>query len=291
MIATSQDGSRTIKLTIAYDGSEFHGWQIQSGQQTVQGVLTDALQRLTQHATAVHGAGLTDAGVHAWGQVAHFQTHASLSPAEFNRALNALLPESIRIRDVDEVSADFHSRWSARRKTYVYRIYRGRVMPPFVSRYMLHYPYPLDFTAMASAARLFQGEHDFSSFAGSSGDAQIDRQRTMIRGIDCSEFVMPPSASQTVDVSRPQSIAAAVHDMPRLHMQAATPMDDEWIYIVSGRSFLRSMVRKIVGTLIEVGRGRLQPEDIPRLLDLRDPSCSGPTAAPHGLCLLCVEYD
>src|SRR5713101_1088012 len=141
-----------IKLTLAYDGSDFHGWQVQRGQPTIQVALTDVVRKLTGEKLTVHGAGRTDAGVHAAGQVAHFKTHSELTPAEFERAFNALLPPAIRVLAAEEVGPEFHARWQAQAKTYHYRIYRGRVVPPFEWRYVLHYPYPLDLPAMAAAA-------------------------------------------------------------------------------------------------------------------------------------------
>src|SRR5271154_6774789 len=144
---------RNIKLTIAYDGSEFHGWQLQPGVPTIHGSLIDAACKITQEKILIHGASRTDTGVHALGQVAHFKTHSALSATEFQRALNALLPPAIRIVAAEEVGPTFHSRWFAQAKTYRYRIYRGRVLPPFDYGRVLHYPWPLDEDAMAAAAR------------------------------------------------------------------------------------------------------------------------------------------
>jgi tRNA pseudouridine38-40 synthase len=159
----------------------------------------------------------------------------------------------------EEVGHDFHSRWLAQGKTYRYRIYRGRVLPPFDYRRALHYPWPLDEAAMSAAARLFEGEHDFTSFAASSGSEEDDQDRNMLRVIYSSEFARDPGG-------------------------------EELVYTVRGQSFLRYMVRKMLGTLIEVGRGRLTAEDIPRLFELRDRSRSGPTVPPEGLYLVALEY-
>ena len=250
---------RNIKLTISYDGAGFHGWQYQPGVATIQGALNDAARKITQEKIVVHGASRTDAGVHALGQVAHFKTQSGLSALEFQRALNALLPPAIRIVAAEELGHDFHARWAARGKTYRYRIYRGRVLSPFEYGRALHYPWPLDEERMAEAARLFEGEHDFSSFAASSGSEDDDRDRDMLRVIYSSEIVRDPHG-------------------------------EEIAYVVRGRSFLRYMVRKIVGTLIEVGKGRLAPQDIPPLFELRDRSRSGPTVPPEGLYLVSLEY-
>lgn len=207
----------------------------------------------------MHGASRTDAGVHALGQVAHFKTRSALSAVEFQRALNALLPPSIRIVAAEEMGAEFHARWLAQGKTYRYRIYRGQVLPPFEYHRMLHYPWPLDEPAMAEAARMFESEHDFSSFAASSGSEEDDRDRNMIRVLHSSEIVREPDR-------------------------------EEIAYVVRGQSFLRYMVRKIVGTLIEVGKGRLTPADIPEIFESRDRSRSGPTVPPEGLYLVSLEF-
>jgi tRNA pseudouridine38-40 synthase len=250
---------RNIKLTISYDGANFHGWQIQPGLPTIQRSLNDAARTITQENIVVHGASRTDSGVHALGQVAHFKTLSGVPVAEFQRALNALLPPAIRIVEAEEVGPEFHSRWLARAKTYRYRIYRGRVLPPFDYGRALHYPWPLDEDAMAVAARQFEGEHDFTSFAASSGSEEDDGGRNMVRLIHSSEMIRPA-------------------------------VGEEIEYRVRGRSFLRYMVRKIVGTLIEVGKGRLAVSDIPRIFEMRDRSSSGPTVPPEGLYLVSLEY-
>ncbi|HUI74113.1 MAG TPA: tRNA pseudouridine(38-40) synthase TruA, partial [Candidatus Acidoferrum sp.] len=251
---------RHFKLTIAYDGTDYHGWQIQAGKPTVQGEIVSVLRRLTQDATVLHGAGRTDAGVHALGQVASFHTQSGLSAEEFQRALNALLPPAIRISGSEEVGPDFHARWSARAKTYRYRLYRGRVVPPAIWRYVLHYPFPLDEEKMSDAARRFTGVHDFASFAASTGSEDDDKERSTVREMFSTEL-------------------------------SRSPDNEELIFTVRGRSFLRYMVRKMVGTLLDVGRGRLAPDDIDRLYELRDRSKSGPTVPPQGLWMVCVEHE
>src|ERR1700687_4255742 len=135
---------RNIKLIVAYDGTDFHGWQMQKGSPTIQGELIDVAAKLTQENIFLFGSGRTDAGVHALGQVAHFKTQSGLAPGEFQRAFNALLPPAIRVVHCEEESPSFHARFQAQAKTYHYRIFRGRIVPPFDHRYVLHYPYPLD---------------------------------------------------------------------------------------------------------------------------------------------------
>ncbi|MFZ0635606.1 MAG: tRNA pseudouridine(38-40) synthase TruA [Candidatus Acidiferrales bacterium] len=274
---------RNFKLTIAYDGADFHGWQLQPGLPTIQGAIAEAARKITQEKVFIHGASRTDAGVHALGQVAHFRTHSGLGADEFRRALNALLPPQIRIMAAEEVGPDFHSRWQSLGKTYRYRVFRGRVLPPFEYRRVLHYPWPLDEAAMAEAARLFEGTHDFSSFAASSGSEDDDKDRDMAREIYRSEIVRGVYApfGQSVEGG-----AADANPLDRDVSEAAYELE----YIVHGKSFLRYMVRKIVGTLIDVGKGKLEPADIPAIFDLKDRSRSGPTVPPDGLYLVSLEF-
>ncbi len=296
---------RNIRLTIAYDGTDFHGWQIQPNRPTVQGALVEVANRLTSERVFLFGAGRTDAGVHALGQTATFKTRSALSPQEFLRAFNALLPPSIRVLGCEEESPDFHPRWQALEKTYEYRIYRGRIVPPFDQRYVLHYPFPLDEDAMARAAPLFEGEHDFTAFAGAEGDEEEGRQRTPVReilsahiGRICRQNIwsekfaavshapvgarhaVPLRAATTADHSAP---------IPTTSLEPV-PIGEELVFTVRGRSFLRFMVRKMVGTLLEIGRGRLSPDDILLQFEKRDRSAVGPTAPPQGLFLVAVEY-
>lgn len=251
---------RHFKLTIAYDGTDFHGWQMQGSRPTIQGEIVNVLQRVTQEKIFLHGAGRTDAGVHALGQVASFKTQSALSAQEFQRALNALLPPVIRIIGAEEVGPDFHARWSALRKTYRYRLYRGKVVPPGLWRYVLHYPFQLDELAMRDAAARFVGTHDFTAFAASADSEDEERERSTEREIYSAEL-------------------------------ARTPDNEELVFTVSGRSFLRYMVRKMVGTLLEVGRGRLKPEDIDRLYESKDRSKAGPTVPPQGLVMVEVQHQ
>jgi tRNA pseudouridine38-40 synthase len=251
---------RYFKLTIAYDGTDFHGWQIQKNKPTVQGEIVSVLRRLTQEDTQLLGAGRTDAGVHALGQVGSFRTQSALSALEFHRALNALLPPTIRIVAVEEMGPDFNARWSAKGKIYRYRIYRGKVVPPMLWRYVLHYPFPLDEDAMRDAAARFVGMHDFTSFAASTGSEDDDKERNMQREIFSTEL-------------------------------KRTDDGEELWFTVHGRSFLRYMVRKMVGTLLEVGRGKLGPADIDKLYELKDRSKSGPTVPPQGLFMVMVDHD
>ncbi|MFZ0037409.1 MAG: tRNA pseudouridine(38-40) synthase TruA [Candidatus Acidiferrales bacterium] len=274
---------QNIKLTIAYDGADFHGWQIQPGLATIQGTLADAARKITQEKIFVYGASRTDAGVHSLGQVAHFKTHSNLTADEFRRALNAVMPPQIRIMTAEEVGPDFHSRWQSLSKTYRYRIFRGRVLPPFEYRRILHYPWPLDEQAMAEGARFFEGTHDFTSFAASSGSEEDDKDRDTMREIYRSEIISHPYAAFGSNLAASEQegtpFEPGANEAPR-----------EIHYEVHGKSFLRYMVRKIVGTLLEIGKGKMKPADIPAILEMKDRSRSGPTVGPEGLYLVSLEY-
>ena len=251
---------RRLRFEVAYDGTDFHGWQIQKNKPTIQGEIVGILRRLTQENITLHGAGRTDAGVHALGQIASFRTQSVLSAQEFQRALNAILPPTIRILQAEETGPQFNARWSAHGKIYRYRIYRGKVVPPMLHRYVLHYPFPLDEAAMCEAAGHFVGRHDFSSFAASTGSEEEDEDRAMEREVYAAELVRSPD-------------------------------NEELIFTIHGRSFLRYMVRKIVGTLLDVGRGKLIPGDIERLFALKDRSKSGPTVPSQGLTMVEVHLE
>ncbi len=293
---------RNIKLVLAYDGTEYCGWQVQPGRATVQGTVRQALEKITQQPVVLQGAGRTDAGVHAWGQAANFHTDSRLSPEELARALNALLPPSVRIRRAEEAAPDFDARRSATAKTYLYRIDRAPVLSPFVNRYVLHEPHPLDFGAMAAAAQAFIGEHDFAAFAASSGSEETDQDRITTRTVFNSEMIRAGRAwiseaaragwcpAQLREELRPGQEPGEENASSPLEDGGFLPGPDEWVYVIRGRSFLRHMVRKIAGTILEAGRGRLHPDDVARILCLRDPTRSGPTAPARGLCLMSVEY-
>jgi tRNA pseudouridine38-40 synthase len=193
----------------------------------------------------------------------------------------------------EEVALDFHSRFQATAKTYQYRISRGSVLSPFDRQYVLHDPFPLDLEAMRGAARLFEGTHDFSSFAASSGDEETDLSRLLTREIYSSQFYLKRESHfrregflKALSSSETLSECCA----GRTTEEATETESPELIYVVRGKSFLRNMVRKIVGTLLEVGRGKLRPADIPKLIEMRDRSKSGFTAPPQGLYLVSVEY-
>lgn len=249
---------RNLKLILSYDGSEFSGWQVQPDAPTIQGTLSTAIRRLTGEKVLPHGSGRTDAGVHALAQVATFSTQSPIPAENLVKALNDILPAPIRVLEATEVPAEFHARKSAQAKTYRYRIYRAPICPPFLARYVWHFPYPLDEDAMACAAKLIIGEHDFTSFAA------VDPER----GLENEEV----SNVRTIFWSRWER------------------QEEELIYTVRGSGFLHHMVRNLVGTFIRVGKGNLKPEEIRQILEARDRSAAGATAPASGLCLVSVEY-
>jgi len=249
---------RNLKVTLTYDGAEFSGWQVQPDAATVQGTLASAIGRITGEKVLPQGSGRTDAGVHALAQVVTFVTESSVPTENFVKALNDILPASVRVLEVTEATPQFHARHSARAKTYRYRIHRGAICPPFLARYTWHYPYPLDEQAMAQAAPRVVGEHDFTSFAA------VDPER----GRD--QKPMP--------------------NVRRIFSSAWERTGEELVYTVRGSGFLHHMVRNLVGTFILVGRGTLQGEDVTRILEARNRSAAGATAPASGLYLVDVEY-
>ena len=243
---------RNLKLTLSYDGTEFHGWQIQPQLPTVQGELQETLRKLFNHDVQVTGSGRTDAGVHAHGQVASVETMRKIDPDAVLRGANALLPPAIRVLAVEEVSPEFHARRSARSKTYEYRIWRNPIVSPFHSRYVYAFRYPLDEKAIDRGTTCFLGTHDFTSFCATATEVE-DRTRT-------------------------------------IYQASWTRSEPEWVFRIRGNGFLQYMVRTIAGTLIEIGQGRLDAEQIPRIFEVRDRRLAGPSLPAHGLHLISVEY-
>lgn len=262
---------RNLKLILSYDGAEYAGWQVQPDKATVQGTLASAIGRLTGENVLPQGSGRTDAGVHALAQVATFATNSTIPIANWLKALNDILPASLRVLEASEAEPDFHARKSARAKTYRYRIYRGAICPPFLARYVWHYPYPLEEAAMATAAALVVGEHDFTSFAA------VDPER-----------VERMSAAEQED-SQPQR-QGAPHNTRTIFFSAWAREGMEFVYAIRGNGFLHHMVRNLVGTFLLVGKGTLTPEDVGRILAARNRSAAGPTAPATGLYLVNVEY-
>jgi tRNA pseudouridine38-40 synthase len=252
-----------LRLILSYDGTEFAGWQVQPGQPTVQGALASAIGRLTGENVLPQGSGRTDAGVHALAQVASFATASAIPAENWMRALNDILPASIRVLEVSEAAPEFHARKSARAKTYRYRIHRGAICPPFLARYVWHYPYPLEDRAMVAAAELVVGQHDFTSFAA------VDPER-----------VERMAAEENVHTTNIRTI----------YSSNWIREGEELVYTVRGNGFLHHMVRNLVGTFLLVGKGTVTLEDLRRILEARERTAAGPTASASGLYLVEVEY-
>ena len=250
--------ARNLKLTLAYDGHDFAGWQVQPDQVSVQGTLVSAFEHLTGEKILPQGSGRTDAGVHALAQTASVTIESPIPATNLAAALNNMLPQSIRVLAVEEMPPDFHARRSAVAKTYRYRIYRGAICSPFQARYVYHHPYPLNESRMVEAASLVEGEHDFTSFAA----------------------VDPESRKEGLTVNNVRTIFRSTWQR----------QDEEFIYTVRGNGFLHHMVRNLVGTFLMVGKGSLQVADVRRILDLRNRSAAAATAPSSGLFLVSVEY-
>lgn len=257
---------RNIRLLLAFDGTAYHGWQRQSSDPTIQGEIEACLARMTGTAVTLHGAGRTDAGVHALGMVANFRTGTDIPCSGLVRGLNSMLAPDIRILDAIEAPSAFHSRFSACGKTYAYSLCTAPIQLPTRRLYATHVPRPLAAEQIRAALARIIGTHDFSSFEGTGSrdrdlDAQDDDRRGAIRTLYHAEFL-------------------------RL---AAQP--DGWVFRFTGDGFLRHMVRNLVGTLLLVGRGKLTPENFADILARRDRTLAGATAPAHGLALEQVHYE
>jgi tRNA pseudouridine38-40 synthase len=276
---------QTWKVVLSYDGTDYRGWQVQPGEPTIQGDLQAALGRVVGEAPLPQGSGRTDAGVHALAQVASFALRAPIPPESLKRALNRALAPAIRVTDARTVRSAFHARHSTVAKTYEYRVYLERPphspdktidCPPFLARCVYCYPWPLDFEALQAAARLFLGTHDFLSFAATDPDtaARSGRNPTCT-GFDEDETGQPGAV---------RTIFASCWER-RLVEDAVL-----FVYRVRGSGFLHHMVRNLVGTMLDVGRGYHRPDDIPAMLAARSRAAAGPTAPAAGLFLHSVEY-
>lgn len=250
---------RTIKLLLAYDGTDFHGWQLQPDAPTIQGEIEKHLATIHEQHIVVHGAGRTDAGVHAVGMVAHFHTEKTLSSQAFQQALNSMLPTSIRVLEASEVDDSFHSRFSAISKTYTYSIFNGDMLLPHKRLYTLHVRPQLDFAVMKTCLKSIEGTHDFSSFeAAGSRDQQTRDLKGSTRTIYRAEIE---------------------HHNEGFHT-----------FVLTGSGFLRHMVRNIVGTTLEAGLGRRSVSSFTDALLAKNRSASGSTAPAHGLTLTKIDY-
>ena len=247
-----------FRLLVQYDGTDFHGWQIQSRLRTVQGELTRVLSLLDDHDVHVHGSGRTDAGVHAEGQVANVQLARDIAPDKLRNAINGNLTADVRVLSVDIVPDDFHARYSAKSKTYCYRLVHGQVRSPFWARYAYQESRPLDIERMRMVARMFVGEHDWTAFSAADSDSE-----SRVRNVSQLE------------------ISSRYDERGHCDLIELT---------VSANGFLRYMVRSIVGTLLAVGRGEINESTVQRAIEEGKRSLAGATAPSHGLTLINVEY-
>jgi tRNA pseudouridine38-40 synthase len=252
--AQQNDQFRNLRLVLQYDGTDFHGWQIQPSLPTVQGTLTHAISRITREPAQVYGSGRTDAGVHALAQVCNFNTCSPIPLGSLQKALNSLLPPSIRVLEIEEAGRAFHARRDAVLKHYCYRILASKWCTPFDYRFVYHHPRPLDFSAMSEAAHRVIGEHDFSSFCDSDADVESKVRRV------ASSFFVFDSKRDLIE------------------------------YNVCANGFLHHMVRNLVGTFLDVGKGRLAVSTMEAILNAKNRSIAGPTAPAKGLFLVSVSY-
>jgi tRNA pseudouridine38-40 synthase len=260
--------NRTLRIILEYDGTDYVGWQRQAEGVSIQGLLEDALAAFEEGPVTVFGAGRTDAGVHALGQVASVRTRAAHDVATLQRALNAVLPADVRILAIADAAPDFHARFDAVSKTYEYRIVNAPFASAFLHRYAWHVPGRLDVEAMREGAAALRGTHDFAAFQSSGGEAATT-ERTILSIALESECVTPQlSVDPTSDLTH-------------------RPL----VLRVTGDGFLRHMVRAIAGTLVDVGLGRWPPSEVARIVESRDRGRAGRAAPPCGLFLVEVCYD
>ena len=252
---------RNIKLILQYEGANYAGWQVQNNAATVQEEVEKALATILQEKVRAAGAGRTDAGVHALGQVASFKTASAIELERLSQSLNGILPPDIRVKSVSEAADDFVPR-SAREKTYRYAIACGKHLSPFQRRFAWHVREPLAFDAMRAAAARLVGEHDFSSFTAAGGGKKEHTRK--VHGIEFG---------------------------PGGIVSACDGESDVYHFDITANGFLYKMVRNIIGTLVEIGRGKIAAEEMPEIIKAKDRARAGPTAPAHGLCLVSVRYD
>ncbi|MGP8252210.1 MAG: tRNA pseudouridine(38-40) synthase TruA [Terracidiphilus sp.] len=266
----SGDGRRNFRLTLAYDGTRFHGWQVQPGLPTIQGELQAALGRVTGESPLPQGSGRTDTGVHALAQEASFQLAAPIPAENLLRALNRTLPGAIRVMAAQVVPYPFHARHSALAKSYEYRIFRGEICPPWVYPFVYCYSKRLNFNDLAGAADVFTGEHDFTSFAAKDPDLAAREEI--------------PEEDEELTATNIRTVFSSAWERQQ------NDAGELWVYRVRGNGFLHRMVRNLVGAMIDVGRGYTTVERLKEILEERSRSKAGPTAPASGLFLTSVEY-
>jgi tRNA pseudouridine38-40 synthase len=291
----SRELNRTVKLTVSYDGTRFVGWQRQAAGESIQGLLEEALARFEGAPVTVHGAGRTDAGVHALGQVASVQLTCTHPADALLRGLNAFLPPEVRVNAVEDAPPGFHARFSARSKTYRYVICTAPIVSPFERAYVWHVPEPLDVAAMQAAAAALVGTFDFAAF-GSAGSQTRDTARrsgNQRRRAVSSDQRWHERDTDAPDVPGSRNNVGRVPIMTRTITRSVVECrdaDGTVAYEVTGTGFLRHMVRAIVGTLVEIGRGWRPPSSMASLVAARARADAGATAPAHGLFLVRVDY-
>jgi len=292
---------RNLKITLSYDGSEFRGWQIQPGLPTVQGVLANCLGRITSEKVLPQGCGRTDAGVHALAQVASVSLESPIPEWNLLVALNDVLPPSIRVTGVERVEDSFHARHSATAKTYRYRIYRETICPPFLARYVCHDPHPMDEDAMILASEHIVGRFDFTSFAASDPERSVrlgarlrsPRTERARSGVVEQELTDVTTGGADLDADEEDAsdhLTIKQGNVRTIHSSLWARTPEEFSYTVRGNGFLHHMVRNLVGTFLQVGKGSLKPDEIPVILAAKNRSAAGRTAPACGLYLVSVEY-
>jgi tRNA pseudouridine38-40 synthase len=272
---------QTWKLTVAYDGTGFSGWQIQPGEKTVQGELQGALGRVTGERPLPQGSGRTDAGVHALGQVASFELAAAIPADNLQRALNRTLPAAIRVVEAKRVQSGFHARHSTVAKSYEYRVCQDRICPPFLAPYVHACTWPMNLEALHEAAQQFLGEHDFLSFAATDPDlaARKGDRAQLADGEDAD-------GEEATGLGKGSVRRVFSSQWNRVESESGRLL----IYSIRGNGFLHHMVRNLVGTMLDVGRGKTSSSEIPAVLAARVRAAAGPTAPAQGLFLKSVEY-
>ena len=277
---------RRVMLTVAYDGTAYCGWQLQPGKETIESVLNRCLSELMGEKVEVIGASRTDSGVHALGNVAVFDTDSRIPADKMSYALNRSLPEDIRVRRSEEVSPEFHPRYCDSRKTYEYRIYCAPFPQPTKRLYAYYTYVPLDIDLMSQAARHLIGTHDFKSFC--SAGAQVE---TTVRRIDSIEVWEEYERNGKACVSGETGNGDGIAGYEHKESGSKNDKGREIVIRVTGGGFLYNMVRIIAGTLMEVGRGHIAPEEMVRILEAKKRREAGPTAPACGLTLVGIEYD
>lgn len=252
---------RNVRLLITFDGSRYSGWQRQKNAPTIQGTLEKCLMTMVDSKITLHGAGRTDAGVHALGMTANFQTESAIPCSGFQRGLNSMLPPDIRVLNITDAAMDFHSRYSATGKSYRYDIFTGKIQLPTDRLYCTHFPLDLNADKVYQCLEYISGTHDFASFEG-TGSRDVKK-----------------------------SIRGAVRTMFHASFTPHPIEPDHWSFSFTGDGFLRHMVRNLVGTLIEAGTGKISVDSFQEILENRDRQAAGPTAPAHGLFLVKVFYE